>query len=644
MKKHLDHLWLLLFAAALISWVMVTEPLTRAFFNLKPLAFALVFVLAFCGIGSVVVRLFSKSLNVIDNVLYSLAIGLGLTGLFVFIPGLFGSVDPRLYALWTISGLVMCGWALLRWWRFSPPKLRITHPLSILAAIVIVCNILQLLPYVSAPVFSTDELEYHLLIPKIHLLEGKIGLIPSLVESNYPCLAEFIYMPVLALANDITCKALHLWIGIAALIAIARLSRRIYPEGNVWIAPALFLSMPVTIVAWGLAWNDAIFVLFLLLALGLLADYHEMQDKKLAPMILAGILVGLAAWTKYTIVMILLALIPLFILGLVRWRFKLSHVIGFAIPVGLISLLVFAKNWAYTSNPFYPFLHSMFPSPYWNDNAAAYFSYALRGWEISDWGLTTYLSFPLHITMRPRLIDTQTGILLLVFIPFLFLSSANRQMNLLRAFVGFNTIAWLILHTENRSLFTMIAILFAVGVAGFERSIWQKPSLRRPAIILLALGFLANGAVSIINTHYMTEPVSFFFGLESRTDFLLREAESHATYNWLNKNDEVEAVLLVSLKRPYHLNRPAYFSAFADPPIAEIITRGATTAEEVRQRLTAYGISHVSISAKWYEYDHKHELYSWPDEQRRAFETFITKHCKPVFAAGKEVTYRIATD
>ena len=160
----------------------------------------------------------------------------------------------------------------------------------------------------------------------------------------------------------------------------------------------------------------------------------------------------------------------------------------------------------------------------------------------------------------------------------------------------------------------------------------------------IPLGFLANGAVSIINTHYMTEPVSFFFGLESRTDFLLREAESHATYNWLNKNDEVEAVLLVSLKRPYHLNRPAYFSAFADPPIAEIITRGATTAEEVRQRLTAYGISHVSISAKWYEYDHKHELYSWPDAQRRAFETFITKHCKPVFAAGKEVTYRIATD
>ena len=105
MKNHLGNLWLLLFGVALTSWVIVTEPLARVFLNLKPLAFALVFVLAFCGIGSIVVHLFWKSLNTIDQVLCSLAIGLGLTGLFVFVPGLFGVVDPRLYALWTLSGL-----------------------------------------------------------------------------------------------------------------------------------------------------------------------------------------------------------------------------------------------------------------------------------------------------------------------------------------------------------------------------------------------------------------------------------------------------------------------------------------------------------------------------------------------------------
>ncbi len=644
MKNRLQSLWLLFFGIILTSWVMLTEPLSRVFLNLKPLVFAFVFILSFCGIGSVVVRKFWKSLETIDQVLCSLAIGLGLTGLFVFVPGLLGVVDPRLYALWTILGLFLCAWAFLRWWRFSPPAFRFDEPLSILALLIIVSNLLQLLPYTAAPVFSTDELEYHLMIPKIHILAGKITLIPSLVESNYPCLAEFIYMPVLALAGDITCKALHLWIGITALIVIFRLSQRIFPEGNALLAPALFLSMPVTIAPWGLAWNDAIFVVFVLLALGFLADYHNEETKKYAPMILAGILIGLAAWTKYTIVMILLVLAPLFILGLVRWRFRFKHIIGFAIPVGLISLLVFAKNWFFTDNPFYPFLHSIFPSPYWSDNSAAYFTNAVRLWEIPDWTLATYLSFPLHITLIPRLIDIQTGILPLVLIPFLFVGSANRYSSLFKVFLGFHVIVWLVLHTENRSLLTMIAVLFVVAVAGFERSLWRNPAMRRAATFLLVLGFLTNFAVSMVNTHYLTEPLRYFFGLENKETFLTREAESYATYAWLNASNEVDAVLLVGLKRPYYLDKPAYFSAFADPPIAEIITRGATSALEVHHRLTSYGISHVTINAHWYDNDHQQNLYTWPPEQRRAFETFIIERCEPVLAVDREVTYRIIPD
>jgi hypothetical protein len=56
--------------------------------------------------------------------------------------------------------------------------------------------ILQAIPPLVSPLVSTDELEYHLLIPRIFLRAGKIGYIPSLVEFNYPCLAEYIYLLV----------------------------------------------------------------------------------------------------------------------------------------------------------------------------------------------------------------------------------------------------------------------------------------------------------------------------------------------------------------------------------------------------------------------------------------------------------------
>ena len=146
----------------------------------------------------------------------------------------------------------------------------------------------------------------------------------------------------------------------------------------------------------------------------------------------------------------------------------------------------------------------------------------------------------------------------------------------------------------------------------------------------------------VVNTLYLTEPIRHFLGRESRQEFLRRECESFPTLEWLNARDEVVGVLLVGLKRPYYLEKPGYFGAFADPPVVERLTAGATSPDDVAERLVAAGVSHVVVNRDEYRSDHDERLFSWPDQQRQAFEAFLAGRCTPVFRSGPETVYEMA--
>ena len=319
-RFYLLNLWLILFAAALVGYVLGNKPLYWVILHLRPIFFALVFVVSFCGLGFPLVRGFYRAVPQrwkVDEILTSFAIGLGLTGLFTFVLGVLGIINLTLYALWTLCGLGLFIYALLRHWIPFSLDLSSTlqEPRNIFALLVLVVFLLQSIPPLVSPVVSTDALEYHLLIPKIFLSTGKIGYIPSLVESNYPCLAQYIYLLVLPLAGDIVCKSLHFWTGIFLLLAMGRLIVKVSPGSSRWLGPALYFSMPVFVVVLGWAWNDAFFVFLLLMSIHYLLDYQAAAEHQRKPRILfmAGVMAGLACWVKYTFVMVFLAIFLLLI-------------------------------------------------------------------------------------------------------------------------------------------------------------------------------------------------------------------------------------------------------------------------------------------------------------------------------------------
>lgn len=620
--------------------------MSEAATHLAPVFFGLVFALAFVGWGAFPALALMPNKDPIDRTLIAGVIGAGLTGLFTFFPGVAGIVSPALYAVWTFVGLALLAWrapSLLAGLEPSGSRTVSMGALGILATVILTLNLVQIIPMLVSPVVSTDAMEYHLMIPKIALATGQITPLPSLVESNYPGLMSFIYLLVMPLAGDIACKAIHFWTGIGVLFAISSLVRRVDPEANRLLAPALYLTMPVATIIFGWAWNDNLFVLCVLLGLGQMLDFNEDPEKKksIRHLVTAGILFGLAAWTKYTIVMILTALAPLLVLAMFKWRWRPMQVVAFVAPIGAISLLVFVKNAVFTGNPFYPFLHSVFPNPLWTDHTAAYFRAALQDWEIPQWHWHTPVTFVFHMVLKPRLIDIHTGVLPLLAAPFLLFRSTNRAQTFLKFFVLFYLLAWYSFRTETRSLLTMIAVVLVLAAPEIERTLFWVAERKRAALFALGIAALASFSVTVVSSWVLTEPLKYFIGLEGRTSFLHREVAAFDVLDWINTHDEVRGAVLVGFKRPYYAEKPIWFSAFSDTPIAEVLTGAEGTPAELNRKLTTLGATHIALNLDEWDADHSDCLYAWSLSRRKVFLDLLADHCQQVAQFGKTTIYRL---
>ncbi len=178
---------------------------------------------------------------------------------------------------------------------------------------------------VFSPELGFDALWYHLTIPKIYLMWGKIDFIPGglLYYSALPRLGEFLYL--LVGANDTLAHFINWLFGLGTALIIYKISKS-------WLAALIFYAAPL--IGWqsGSAYIDLIRTFFEALAL-----YLVLSSKP----VLAGLSLGLAIGTKT------LALGSLIIFGLL----KKTKLVVVAIVVSAPWFL-----WSYlkTGYPFYP--------------------------------------------------------------------------------------------------------------------------------------------------------------------------------------------------------------------------------------------------------------------------------------------------
>lgn len=283
----------------------------------------------------------------------ALSLGFGATAIFMLGLGLAGLWFPAaavlaLFAGWAIPS--RGGWSLLKPVRGWRPGVRDLVLLGALPATLVT------LAGALAPESAFDPLRCYLGLPKMFIASHRITLVEHYAFSSYPLNGGMLFGAMKMVAGDGFAKIFnwHLLFGCGALAASLAGGGKAGRLGFL-----LFVSVPVVWLHASKAFSDLLLVFFQLSALSLLLAPGR---PALSRMLVAGVLCGLSAGTKYTAVhaaVPMLAMAAFVISGRACIRRSLAL---FAAGAGAVFLPWFGRNWLYMGNPFYPLLSAFIPS------------------------------------------------------------------------------------------------------------------------------------------------------------------------------------------------------------------------------------------------------------------------------------------
>ena len=215
------------------------------------------------------------------------------------------------------------------------------------------CLLPLLLPAVAAlpalllPIIDSDGLRYHLALPKLFLLTGKIFLYPWDSAGAYPQSVEALSLLAMQLGPAETAKWLHFGVfclGVTALV---------YFVGGRLGGPAAgwsYAVAPVVLAGASAAFVDGFVVLHIMTATLLLRRRSSPWAVGLA---LAG-----AAWTKYSAAPAMAGLVVFALLSVPRKK-VLRNLVALCLPSLLMLTPLALRNVLETGDPFYPVLGSV---------------------------------------------------------------------------------------------------------------------------------------------------------------------------------------------------------------------------------------------------------------------------------------------
>jgi hypothetical protein len=295
-------------------------------------------------------------------------VGLGLVGTAVLVPGL---APGGLRWGMPLVGALVAGAAL-----FGPPLPRPTlrRPGVAGLAVLAACAAAGAAALVGAlgpsDARDWDTLAYHLAVPKLWLSAGSIGYVPAIHHSNFPFAVDNLYLFGLAWGGEPGAKAFAWSLSAWGVLAAFGAGRRLGGENAGWLAALLVAGMPV--VAWesGTAYVDVVHGLFS--GLGTLYFAEAATGAAARPHV-AGLCLGLALGTKHTGLAALAAAAALVAVLALRGRKTAPLVAAIALAASL-GAPWYAKSWAMTGNPVFPFFYSVFGGREWSTWRAEIYS------------------------------------------------------------------------------------------------------------------------------------------------------------------------------------------------------------------------------------------------------------------------------
>ncbi|MEI2610902.1 MAG: hypothetical protein V9G20_19915 [Candidatus Promineifilaceae bacterium] len=382
-------------------------------------------VLVAGGCGRWLLRRFPLlTLSPLAEAVLSVGLGWGILGLVTLGLGSLHLYQPLSFTIITLLLSLLALPQLIAFARHlrqkvspdSPPGSRLIF--FYLMAVIFLALTVALLPPV-----SWDGLFYHLKGPKLYLAAGGIVGGIDIPHLSFPGLLEMNFLLAMALRGDTVAHLVHfsfvpLLMGIVTVLAQDWLK---LASGKVAVLLLFTMPMVLTLATW--AYNDLALAFYTAAALYLFGHWLLLMNRaSLQPLVLAGVMAGLAMGMKYTSLIVPLMLM-LFIWWPYRfhWRDAWRTILAFALPAGLVVAPWLLKNWFLTGNPVYPFI---FGGEFWNEYRAA--AYAEVGTGIG-FNLITLLRLPYDLTrdLQDASQDGLTGPLFLASLPALLVYSLS---------------------------------------------------------------------------------------------------------------------------------------------------------------------------------------------------------------------------
>jgi hypothetical protein len=480
------------------------------------------------------------------------------------------------------------------------------------------------------PPDESDELRYHLSLPKRYLEAGGWIAIPEQAFSHFPLGLDLIFALPLSLdrlepellREGWRCgpKLIHLYSFLLCLGLIKIWSHREdgIPRSTQFLPVWLFATVPFAPVlatwafvdfATGLSWMASVYF-----AWRLHIDKREVEDSRLLSLWI-GLALGWGCLVKYTGLAWCMVFGALWIGALLlarRWRvLRQIPWIG-VIPV-LLAALYLIPNGIQTGNPVYPLASSLFGSGYDPVQKGFYDWHSGMKGNLNGFQELSLLqkaadlaTLPFRAALFPWQFENNSiGGLLIALLPL----ALGASICLKGKWIALSSLGvfalWALTYRDPRfaiPLWGFLAVLIGRGfVILFDR--WGTEAPSRPVwrvlfwILILVWGVGQTDEVF----RRWSGSLSAIYLRESPTDYLTRRLPSYAaiqeTGNLRRERGAEESLLLVlGNEQTYYFDSPVVSSDYFDGPWLASLAREASDVEGIGQAIADLGIEWIFIN------------------------------------------------